>query len=815
MRLVPLDSASGLRPITAFALVAVVLGAVVGRGAHIVLAGGHRQPQRSTQETLPAPDFDVVDREQRTLALSVRQLDLVASPRALWQAHTPRRLARALAEALGEPWDEASMLAALLPDMGADGVVRVDPRAILLDEEARRRVELWARGRDERGVPVRRAIEGLFTEEIETGFWRLCWEPAVLLSEEQRRAHSGGETAMVPLLWTRRIADELARCIAPQTALDRHADPKALGRQRSAIWAALLPSAERLIARDVHGPTAGRVLAALEKEGVQLHQLRLDFRHERRYPVRSAQDDDAFEVVGRWRFVDRETALRLACAEFGIPDLAHCPDPLLPGLRRRAAQLLDERHPASGLERLAGNLLASPEWSFLAGTPATYRFRRDQPVHKRARHYYFDETPESETPRVVSTLDAQLQAYAKHLLDRTVERTDAALGLAMVVDVASGDVLAVTGTSPYSIAEFLPTWHVFTPGSTFKTIVMAAALDAGVVRPTDTFFTYNGSYRIENSRRPPIREAEGSPTGFVSASQALARSVNAVLVQIGMKLDDRVLHGYLTDLGYGRLPGVGVGVERTHPLPRLPWKKAWEQASISFGHELGVNLWQHAAGLAAVIGGGEARPLRLLREVRRDGRVWDLERPAGRRVFRPETCATVRSMMELGAREGTGERLWQVEHKLGTPLVFGSKTGTAEKVGTETCLHNELRRNQENLERAARGLAPVSYAEARSWPKERHRSCYTSSICVFGRTLDDAREVMVLVVVDEPRGGGRHFGSHVAGPTAMALLKEALGLSRAGADLALEIDAAGFVPSQSELSNPDDLPWAVEVPAVW
>lgn len=344
---------------------------------------------------------------------------------------------------------------------------------------------------------------------------------------------------------------------------------------------------------------------------------------------------------------------------------------------------------------------------------------------------------------------------------------------------------------------------------------MAAALEEGVVRPEEVFFTHNGSYRIEGSGRPAIREAEGSPTGWVTAAEGLARSVNAVMVQIGMRLQDRAFHAYLTELGYGQRSGIDVGVERTQALPRLPWKKAWEQASVSFGHELGVNLWQHAAGLAAVLAGGEARPLRLLREVRRDGLVWDLERPPGRRVFSAETSAAVRGMMELGARVGTGERLYLAEQKLGTPLVFGSKTGTAEKVGSETCLHSELLRNQENQERSVRGLAPITYAQTRSWPKERHSSCYTSSICLFGRTLDGGREVMVLVVVDEPRGGGRHFGSYVAGPAAMALLKEALGLTRVGADLALEIDAAGFAPSALEFSNDEDLPWAVEVPPVW
>lgn len=815
MRLPFLDSASGLRPFAAFVGVTVVLGAVFGRSLHITLAAEHEQPRRSSVDVLPTPDYDIVDRQGRTLALSVRQLDLVASPRALWQAHTPRRIAGALALALGEPDSEDQLLAELLPDADQAGVIRVDPRLILLDDEARLRVEYWIRGRDADGIQRRPHLHGIWTEEVAAGLWQLCWEPALLLSEEQRRSRGGGgDSDPVPLLWTRRLADELAACIWPETAVARHGDPEGLKRQRGDVWAALMPNAERVIRRDLRGPQAGAVLAALAEQGVQLHQMRLDFRHERRYPVRSAGEADAFEVVGRWRFVDRPTALALACAELGVPDLAHCPDPLREKVQRRAAALLDLRHPSSGLERLAGDLLAAPEWSALAARPAVYRYRRDQPVHRRARHYYLGEVPESEPPRVVSTLDATLQAFATHLLEETVAQSRAALAMAMVVELGSGDVLAVAGHSPYRVAEFLPTWHVFTPGSTFKTVVMAAALEEGVVRPEEEFFTHNGSYRIEGSRRPPIREAENSPTGYVSASMGLARSVNAVMAQIGMRMNDRAFHDYLRALGYGQRTGVGIGVERSFALPELPWRRDWSQASISFGHELGVNLWQHAAGLAAILEGGEARPLRLLREVRRDGSAWDVERPVGRRVFSAATCRTVRGMMELGAREGTGAPLLRREQQAGTPLVFGSKTGTAQKVPTEACLHNELRRNQENHERDALGLPPIPFQEARAWPKPGHSECYTSSICLFGRVPGEEREVMVLLLVEEPRGS-RRFGSQVAGPAAVELLKEALGLTFKGKELALELDPTGFAQSPIQERNADDLPWAAEVPPAW
>src|SRR5690606_19515207 len=140
----------------------------------------------------------------------------------------------------------------------------------------------------------------------------------------------GGDSTLLPLLWTRRIADELARCLWPDTAVGVQGDPEALVEQRRRIWAALMPCAERLVLGDLTAEDAGKLLAVLEKEAVQLHQLRLAFRHQRRYPVRSGDAEaDAFEILGRCRYIDHPTALAMACAEMGIPSAAHCPDPLL------------------------------------------------------------------------------------------------------------------------------------------------------------------------------------------------------------------------------------------------------------------------------------------------------------------------------------------------------------------------------------------------------------------------------------------------------------------------------------------------------
>jgi hypothetical protein len=149
---------------------------------------------------------------------------------------------------------------------------------------------------------------------------------------------------------------------------------------------------------------------------------------------------------------------------------------------------------------------------------------------------------------------------------------------------------------------------------------------------------------------------------------------------------------------------------------------------------------------------------------------------------------------------------------------MGTKTGTAEKVANEVCLHVELEHNRTHGCHGARTCrrALVGVHDAHRGP------CYTSSMCAFGRLPGSDREVMVLVVVDEPRGGQK-FGADVAGPAAIAILEEALGSRRDGArppelspegfaQIAPKPDAARVAVSarNAASSRVSPLPWEEE-----
>lgn len=794
-------SASGLRPTTAFFGVAIVLVVVLVRAVGLAVDGTLAAPRRIVEERLPEPDFDILDRHRRVMARSVLRLDLGLSPRAMWQAHTPELMAVELSNALGGRFGPQELLERMLPD-AVGGVIRVQDPLFDLDFDAARRVQTWI------GAS---GIEGLWIERAPAaGRWTLCWEPAVLLSPKARERAAEGRRPLGPLRFARRLAQDLARCVLGERAVGgEKASERDLVRQHDRIWRALMPTAERTVIEGLDTAEAARIVAVLRKESVEEHQMSVRFHHERRYPLRESGMGESLSILGSWRFLEREQAQALAARELGLESPGACPPELWSDLGRRSAELLDRRHPSSGLEGLASTLLASDAFGFAQGEASLYRYRRDRPAQRAARRYYLGDWPESETPRVVSTIDSKLQAFLRQQLEELLRQHDPALAMGIALDVATGEVLAVDGASPYETSEFLPTWHQFTPGSTFKVLVMALALESGGVTPSELFNTFDGHYPIPGSRRV-IREAEGPPGGWRTASEALAFSINAVMVQVGARVPQRIFRDKLARLGYGIEPRAGAGVERSGHLPKLPWKPAYEQASVSFGHELLVSLWQHAAGLATVVRGGEYLPLRLLAGVEWGGEHRPVDAPLPARVISSAACAEVRRMMKLGAEIGTGRHLWKREVESGTPLVLLTKTGTAEKVPTEVCLHLELERNRANKDVARDDPRWISFQDISAKERPHRRSCYTSSIVVVGSVLGSEREVLVLLVVDEPRGKSK-YGSEVAGPAAVAVLKEALGLTSGGRAL----DADGlYVPPTDYASeeNPWDRPWA-EQPA--
>ncbi|MEX1023453.1 MAG: penicillin-binding transpeptidase domain-containing protein [Planctomycetota bacterium] len=721
-------SESGLRPLSAFFVVGAVVVAVAGAVARHCFGGGDEVAARVVEQRHVLPEFTLVDRDGVTLACSVPRFRLQGSARTLWHSHTPQRIVATLHDVLPEATEE-QLYGLLLPGT-ADGWLeaaadpfQLDPAQVVrfqtwLEDDVRERAP-WFAGF--RLVPV----EGSFAH-------RLHWRPAEVLSERMRTAYG----TQIPWNWVVRLLNELIHVVdgdaGPGIGTSREA-------RREALWRALFPLDELDLVEDLEAHRVPAIEAALAAEKVSPHQLGIAHDRVRAYPAGD------LEVVGHWGFTDQSSDAPVAI---------------------------------DGLERLASRMLERDVWSFLDRAGARYSYRADRARTRRANAYLgFEASP---GPIVVrSTIDAELQSYLEDRLNELATEWRPAIATAIVVDVDSGEVLAIDSTTMYRTAFYPPVFHAFTPGSTFKILTMALALERGVANPDETIDVGNGVYRITHPDLPRssrlLREADHAPVGRHPLRFCFAKSINAAFVQIGLRLDDKDFHSFLTRLGYGRSSGSGLGAERAGSVPELPWNPLYSQASVSFGHEVTTTLWQHATGLATVLRGGEWKPLTIIDGVEQGGEFYPAPERASTSVLSAATCATIRSLMREGIAYGTGRDL-AIEG-----VEMGSKTGTTQKVAGEVCAHVALRPGfvlPRELAKLKRGRA--SAIEAWMRPQAPHDTCYTSSICLWGSLPGSDRTVCVLAVVDEVEDTSVRYGSKVAGPFARDLLIEALGLTRGG-----------------------------------
>lgn len=747
-------------------------------------------------------------------------------------------LGTAWADPLGDPHEVLArcMPRELTSEAPRGRLVPRQPRALAFTDAGAERLRDWidrgALAEEEPRGPIRGLQVVRLPARVDARTWfTVAMDPVVALSRAARvdrfgtwEGPDGEPRTAAPERYTRALLDDLVSLLGPEVLVARMTEaerkaflalraPERVERLRDVVWAELMPARFRVLARGVDPDTAHRLRAMMRDEAISPWQMKLEPRTERRHPTRPgtrpaapsvsssvpavASADDAFTLLGHWGVLDEGRATDRAERDRERRPHVFPWETAADPFAAYRESLVVERRPWSGIELLCQTELENGPWSTLAAPAAvrTYGRRVRHLARDRAKRFeggvpnYFESLVEaSETPRVEVTLDAELQEIMHAELGVLMERHRPALAMGIAVDVESGDVLALDARSLYGYSGYAPLLHEFTPGSTFKAVIMALALDAGHVTPEESLETFapRGVKVTEGRYSRIIREAQGAPKEpRITAAQGLAHSVNAVLVQVALRFSAAELRGRLVELGYGQTPGAGLGPERDgflRDLDRGTWSRANTHASVGFGHEVSVTLWQHAAGLATILRGGERRPLRLIRALERDGLRYERPLEDGQRVLSERACADVRAMLAMGAEVGTGHRVAHPELHPEFEWI-GSKTGTTEKVETEPCVHLEL----EALAEAAMGRRTWNKAERKKLlsqpPRHRRPRCYTSSMMAAARGERDGetRQILVLVVADDPTGED-HFGSRVSGRTAVAVLRQAFGLPRAHGD---------------------------------
>ena len=427
--------------------------------------------------------------------------------------------------------------------------------------------------------------------------------------------------------------------------------------------------------------------------------------------------------------LDPETAERIRSLGISGLDLEAYPQRVYPQgdlFANVVGFLNDERVPQAGLEQSRnGELLRHEQSRRLRrgadGTPL--------PDDLAPGAFYGDDL------RLQLTLDARLQELAVKALAAQVAKWKAKKGAAIVMDATNGELLVLASTPTYdpnrywrfSPARFRE-WSVqdlYEPGSTFKPINLALALQEKAISPTDRVNDV-GQLTIGGW---PINNHDKEAHGLVDFATVLQVSSNVAMVQAMRRLDNNTYWDWMNRLGIDRrpdtdLPGAVAGQLKTkeqfinHPI---------EPATTSFGQGFALTPLKLVQLHGVLANGGRLVSPHITRGFRSGDALAPAAEPGGTPLLKPEVTRTVMAWMESVVEKGSGKGVKTPGYRI------GGKTGTAQKARNGIYLPG-------------------------------------AKICSFVATLpvEDPRYV-VLVVVDEPQGA-HAYGSTVAVPVAKQII---------------------------------------------
>jgi cell division protein FtsI (penicillin-binding protein 3) len=336
------------------------------------------------------------------------------------------------------------------------------------------------------------------------------------------------------------------------------------------------------------------------------------------------------------------------------------------------------------------------------------------------------------------SIDAKIQFYAFQRVQEAVSTHRAKSGSAVVIDVQTGEVLALANypsydpTRPSQLDASLRNraiTDIFEPGSTVKPFIAAQALQQRRVRPDTVLDTSAGSLVVSGQAIRTDSPAQKKLT----VTEIVQKSNNIGTVRMAMDMPAQEMWTMYSQLGFGQkpelqYPGIASGKLRPHKT----WKPI-EQATMAYGYGLSVSLFQLARAYTVFARDGELVPVTLLKQA---------EKVPGKRVFDAKSAAQVRDMLQLVvSQQGTARRAETEGYSV------GGKTGTA-----------------------------LTHREGGGYHKDKFRSWFVGLAPV-----KDPR-IVVAVMVDEP-ATKQHTGGEVAAPAFSQITGHALRIMNVTPDL--------------------------------
>jgi cell division protein FtsI/penicillin-binding protein 2 len=381
------------------------------------------------------------------------------------------------------------------------------------------------------------------------------------------------------------------------------------------------------------------------------------------------------------------------------------------------------------------NGLGGLEYAFnqyVGGQPGQLVYYTD--AHRE--RFNLSEQPPTPGMNIELTIDQNIQQIAERELAAAVREHQALGGTAVVMVPRTGEILAMASVPTFDPNSFsmadressrnLAVQYSYEPGSTFKIVTAAAAIEEHVL-PLDAII--NTSPGIIRIGKDIIDEYEHHNYGSLSLTDVIVRSSNVGAVKIGLQVGTERLARYVERFGFGHrvsrdFPAEATGFFRAPRTER-------ELASNSMGYQLSVTPIQSAAAFSAVANGGEYVEPHIVRAIERNGKREQVGAKVVRRSIKPETAAILTTIMEQVVERGTAKSA-QIPG-----YTIAGKTGTASKV------------------------INGRYAEAKN------------NTSFVGFVPSRKPELTIVVMIDEPHVGGRAGGA-VAAPVFKKIAEQTL-----------------------------------------
>lgn len=377
---------------------------------------------------------------------------------------------------------------------------------------------------------------------------------------------------------------------------------------------------------------------------------------------------------------------------------------------------------------------------YLTGEDGAIKYYSDAKGNKLKLNEVYEQPQDG--MNITLTINNEIQSSLERELDNAVTKYDPDRAIGIVMDPNNGEILAMSARpnfSPsnyqdYSLEEInrnLPIWATYEPGSTFKIITLAAALEEGKVDLDKDTYNDSGSIKVENATLHCWKHGGHGHETFL---QVVENSCNPGFVVLGQRLGKNKLFEYIDKFGFGRKTGIDLNGEGTGIIFDLNKVGPVELATTAFGQGVSVTPIQQITAVSAAINGGKLyKPyiVKSINEPETNTVIQENKKTLVRQVISEKTSAEVRRALESVVANGSGRTAYIDGYRV------GGKTGTAQKVENGHYLDN-------NYILSFIGFLPA-----------------------------DDPQVVVYVAVDNPKGTVQYGGTTV-GPIAKAVLKDSI-----------------------------------------